>query len=334
MHQHVWLVMGLGFATGCRGEFSIRDELPAPPVSNPVELEAPVQVDRILQVVEPRVDVLWVIDNSPSMVNDRESLARAFPEFIAPFETSAVDWHVGVITTDMQSLGHQGRLQERFGHRWIDASTPDFNRVFQFMTTESLGGGSSDEQGREAAWVAMDRERNGFNKGFFREEPSSYLHVTVVTDEDDDTDSQELSVQSFIDYIRWFKPYAERVSFNSIVALKTEGTLVRGDTYIEITEALGGIVHDITKAKWEGLMDDLGGLQAPEPFEEFFLSRVPVVNTLDVRVITGDGVTLVFQRDVDYAYNVSRNSIVFLGDPPAAGSLFEVRYTIRAVPEF
>ena len=57
------------------------------------------------------VDILWVIDNSTSMADDQKALAANFSSFIGFLSATNVDYHIGVVDSDMQHAGHQGRLQ-------------------------------------------------------------------------------------------------------------------------------------------------------------------------------------------------------------------------------
>ncbi len=56
------------------------------------------------------VDVLMVVDNSCSMAEEQDSLAANFASFISAFDGADVDWQMGVVTTDMASSDHKGRL--------------------------------------------------------------------------------------------------------------------------------------------------------------------------------------------------------------------------------
>jgi hypothetical protein len=56
------------------------------------------------------VDVLMVVDNSCSMAEEQDKLAANFASFIEAFDNIDVDWQIGVVTTDMGSEEHQGRL--------------------------------------------------------------------------------------------------------------------------------------------------------------------------------------------------------------------------------
>lgn len=56
------------------------------------------------------VDVLLVVDNSCSMVEEQNKLATNFDAFIQFFTDANVDWQIGVVTTDMYQEQFSGRL--------------------------------------------------------------------------------------------------------------------------------------------------------------------------------------------------------------------------------
>ncbi|MBN2798316.1 MAG: hypothetical protein JXX28_04150 [Deltaproteobacteria bacterium] len=59
------------------------------------------RTDVFRQNLERAVDLLIVIDNSGSMIEEQESLARNFDALIASFEAANVSWQIGVATTDV-----------------------------------------------------------------------------------------------------------------------------------------------------------------------------------------------------------------------------------------
>ncbi len=324
--------VALACLMACTPEYGVSDvpDAHAWGEANPAELPPTEQVDHILQVVEPYVDILWVIDSSPSMVDDREALAAAFPSFVDDFEAIAVDYHIGVVSTDMETEGHQGQLQERQGVRWLENDTPDMGAVFTEMTTTGMATSSLDEKGREAAWTALELQSDFFNEGFLRDDEAAWLHITVVTDEDDDTLDTTVSVERFAEYVNFIRPYAERTSFNSVVAMVDTGKEERGESYIALSEAIGGSVFNINQSSWDTVLASLGGLQAPQPLTEVFLSQIPIPETLDVKVVDPAGVTFVYVQGVDYIWSAERNSVPFLGEPPGVGSSIQVTYTVAS----
>ena len=56
--------------------------------------------DTFFQEKTNQVDILWVVDNSLSMGNEQEELIERFKDFIASMDSSSMEWHVGIITTD------------------------------------------------------------------------------------------------------------------------------------------------------------------------------------------------------------------------------------------
>ncbi len=59
-----------------------------------------IQKDAFEQDGEARVDILWVIDNSESMLQEQNKVSNGFADFFGTLITSNVDYHIGVITTD------------------------------------------------------------------------------------------------------------------------------------------------------------------------------------------------------------------------------------------
>jgi hypothetical protein len=63
------------------------------------------------EVFDPRVDILFVVDSSGSMMSHQENLAKNIDLFVDKFvQAGTLDFHVGVITTDMDFTGHKGQL--------------------------------------------------------------------------------------------------------------------------------------------------------------------------------------------------------------------------------
>ncbi len=68
------------------------------------------QTDLFVQNSLQTVDVLLVVDNSCSMVEEQNKLATNFDTFIQYFTDANVDWQIGVVTTDTYQEKFSGRL--------------------------------------------------------------------------------------------------------------------------------------------------------------------------------------------------------------------------------
>ncbi len=75
------------------------------------ELRPNENTDVFTQEVRNTVDILLVVDNSCSMVDEQVKLADNFQAFIDAFGDADVDYQIGVVTTDMDSEHHRGRLR-------------------------------------------------------------------------------------------------------------------------------------------------------------------------------------------------------------------------------
>ncbi len=148
-------------------------------IANPKDLATPDKVDKLVQVQVPEVDVLWVIDNSCSMWEEQTALTENFPIFMNFFLGSGLDYHIGVVSTDMNNAAESGRLRQANGYRYIDEETENPTSIFTSMAAMGTAG-HFDEKGREAAYAALELKKDGYNVGFLRDDAS--LHVVVISD--------------------------------------------------------------------------------------------------------------------------------------------------------
>jgi hypothetical protein len=304
---------------------------------NPPDLGAEVQVDRITQVTVPAVDVLWVVDNSGSMEEEQRALRDNFGSFMQYFTDSGMDYHVGVVSTDMDNGQERGKLivDSSRTSRYIDSSLGADAALESFADRALLGiNGSGTERGKDAALTALTTERYATNDGFYRDDAS--LSIVVISDERDYSD---VSVNEFVNWIRTLKTDEDyTVSFSSIVGpdRDTCGTAAeRGTGYLEVTSQVGGITWPICTDDWSEVLTELG-LRAAGLKQEFFLSRLPVEATLSVSVKEPDGTETPYAVDTDWTYSRARNSITFSDFTPTPLSVVRMEYELLAssqVPE-
>jgi len=102
----------------------------------------------------------------------------------------------------------------------------------------------------------------------------------------------------------------------------------RGDTYLRMTEEVGGISWDIADDDWTLVLEQLG-IQAAGFKTEFFLSHRPVHDTITVVEERTDGNTVVHERPT-WTWDQSRNSITFGTYVPEALATIVISYTLLA----
>ena len=207
----------------------------------------------------PAMDVLVVVDNSGSMFDNQDRLATNAQSFmaVADFGASSVDYHMAVLTTDVESPEDAGNL--RGTPRVMDRATAPS----QFPARARVGvDGSPYEQGLEAVRLALSPPLvTGANAGFLRDEAG--LAIIVVSDEDD---GGPLSVDSYLNFLRGLKA----ASGASVVVCAITGQVAgcrdnaSGDTaspaqrYEYAVDQTGGISASICDPDWGTKLQRVG----------------------------------------------------------------------------
>lgn len=273
----------------------------------------------------PRLDVLFVVDNSGSMTEEQSDLIAALPDVSASLLASSLDFHVGVVSTDMDSAGHKGRLQGAGGPLWVDRDTPDPVDALEQMADLGIGG-SGDERGLAAVVASHDALGATYNQGFYRD--GSQLAVVVVSDENDH------SVGSTADFSAWLQTIREpgEASFTSIVlpagyipSFGDDGEA--GRRYLDVTQDVGGETHDIRNAPFtaalQRALDRTHGMRLE-------LAAEPDPETLAVTVTATDQTILGLERDVEWIWDADLGLVELLPTAPVAdGDTVRVSYTAQ-----
>lgn len=159
---------------------------------------APLQIDVFVQETVRKVDILWLVDNSPKMYDAQASLAEHFDMFISDLARAdpPVDYQLGVVTTDAVTEG--GRMRELVGHpgsRFIACNAPDVDDECNvgsaaeaenvFRDTVQVGvDGTPIERGLLSVQLALSEPmRSGVNAGFLRDDAA--LYIIAISEEDD-----------------------------------------------------------------------------------------------------------------------------------------------------
>jgi hypothetical protein len=295
-------------------------------------------VDRIVQLPSPEVDVLFVVDDSCSMWEEQAILATNFPTFMSYFLSSGIDYHIGVITTDMDDPQDRGRLRSAQGQRWITPDTTNPNQVFNQLV--NVGANAPWEAGRATAFSALTL-RNAYNEGFEREDAA--LHLIFVSDDDDNSYPDPVTLIEFREWLRTHKTNPDLLRAHALIwppGVSCSSGAAQGPLYRSYATLTGGVVGNICASSWDPFLERLG-LATVGLKREFFLTTLPRINTIEVtvrRVVeTGDIVTLRFdsclageeEEPCDVEYVPGRNSMVFREFLPASHDEIFLHYTER-----
>jgi hypothetical protein len=322
----------------------------AAPLTVPVSGEGtqnPVRTDQFRQEGDDPVDVLWVVDNSGSMMEEQKAIAEGFDSFINFALSQKLDYHIGVTTTGMTRSGggwqacpggvdggEAGRLFPADGSspRWITPQTPDAQHVFE--QNVKVGICHWWEEGLEGAYAALssplvDRADDprpdsagtyiampdDGNLGFYRAD--ARLAVIIVSDEDDHASRDPSFYTAFFHNLKG-AANADRVTVNGILGDGCSTASGNGDRYNEVIRATGGLTLSICTSDWDELLKTL----AENTFgytRHFPLSGVPegaVQVTVNGKAVNG------------WSYDKARNEVVFDETAtPGPGTLVQVTYT-------
>jgi hypothetical protein len=266
------------------------------------------QTDAFVQLPAPRVDVLFVIDDSFSMGDDQERLRQELPKVVEIATTWGQDYHLGITTTD--TLQVRGNFQGV--PRFADPTTP----ISTFSENMLVGtAGYYIEQGLEAAYLALYNRNartdipcqvavpgqcprddgegvalicvegfcSGRNYGFLRDDAE--LAVIIVSDEEDSSPQT----------VNWYvNRFADLKRPNSGVGVTVHSVIVPaagclggfgtpGTRYVQTSEALNGAIISICapdfSAEFERVARRTFGLK-----DRFYLTLPPEPESIAVKV--------------------------------------------------
>jgi len=333
------LVPGLGLGTGCA-----------------YDAERALVHEQFRQGDNPQVDILWVVDNSNSMGALQLALSEAFPTFLTVLQSHAVDWRMGVTTTDMSHADHRGRLLEfDSGERVLHPGDPSLEDTFAAAVLTGVEG-SQLERGLSTAWAATtppltDHE----NADLIRHE--ARLAIILLSDEDDCSDEGGLIAQGSSACVAQSQLLVPVADFNSrfqnlkgsALAFAFHGIVETGPTagfdgcggtnpgprYIEMAARSGGSLHRICD-DFQQIMEEVG-IQVAGRRRAFPLARTPDIRSIEVRFIPpnageehpGNVIPDDHRREEGWTFDSETNMLLFWGGSvPPLGSTLNVSYLV------
>ncbi len=288
-------------------------------VRDPLALAA-TQVDLFTQA-DGVVDILWVIDDTGSMKNQRATLTGNFRKFVEALLALGSDFQMAVISTNSTD-----DALFRGTTKVLRNQTPDLEAKFIENTTFP-DSRARWAQGLRMMQLALSPPRaNGPNAGFLR--PGAALAVIAVADDDDGSYGE---VNHYVRFLKGVKGRGNEnlVSFSVIGGTTPDGCFPPGEEiyyggraepafrYASIATKTGGVVGSICDPSFENTLFEIA--RAINTLRRVFpLSLTPDAGTVSVRV-NGQAIP----RDVvnGWQYRPETRSIAFLGNyvpPPRA----------------
>ncbi len=296
-------------------------------------------------------DIIWVVDESGSVSDDRDRIATNAASFFTKAVNAGLDFRMGV--TDMNDTGPGGepgifasRQSGGTGDRWL---LPNEDAEFATNIGDPSGPDSSDggaEHGLTQGRAAINRHlpRNNADPQMIRE--NAKLVVIYVTDERPDevedagilddfsnpqpTPAQLTEIQNLVaPYIADFTNndgvahlIAEPLPWQSTTC--STGGAEHAYGYYELVNTLGGqmgsICQDDMGPTLDAIIDAIIGDASP-----IVLSKYPISLSI---AVARDNAVVPRSRDTGWDYRAAANSIIFFNMPfdPANPSDIVVSY--------
>lgn len=149
-----------------------------------------------LEYFTPKVDILFVIDSSGSMQSAQTNLkANAYKFAAALSKVAILDYHVGVLTTDMEDCrDHCGRLQGI--PAYVERTTPNVVQVLSDKMVVGINGSAEEMSFAPVIEALSPQLENGANVGFYRQD--AYLAVIMITDAKEQSDYSPQDLMAFL----------------------------------------------------------------------------------------------------------------------------------------
>ena len=242
----------------------------------------------------PPVDILFVVDTSRSMIEERRNLADRINGFIEQID--GLDWQIAATTTTATNRysGYWDYTEGNLTDFDTDSSTKThiLDSSMDMSEAQTLFGdriqnfqnGSDDERGIEAVYRVIQRYVNNqtSHTEFFREEAN--LAVVVLSDEDD---HGQYSVQQFLDFanqsfnnktIVWHSIISHRT-----ISGKADIQQEEGIKYKQLSSLTNGIIGDVSVVNYTNQLTEMGQ-SVKDMQKEVALGCVPLDDDLDGQI--------------------------------------------------
>lgn len=261
-----------------------------------------------------KVDILFVVDNSGSMEDNQTTLASNFDNFYFIIDDLALNWQIGVVTTDNAVLQGIENI--------ITPDTADVRATFKENAMVGTGG-SGSEQGLEFAYQALSEPIiNAQNRGFLR--PEAGLHVIILSDEEDQSPR---TVDFYVSYFESLKLSPSLVKLSAITGNSggcnsSCGSADAAPRYAAAVSATGGIQATICECNFISALEQLAE-ESVVIQDTYPLSQTPVISSIQVTV--NDAISS------DWHYDGNLNSVVFNSEQatPPNGANVVITYDLR-----
>lgn len=302
-----------------------------------------------------KLDILFVVNDQPSMSSFQQELAQSMSSFMSLFQTKGFNFKIAVATSSAYTAD-----PTLSGYNAANVAEADFNdydgtvHSGEFILTPSTANlfgaftinaqpdkNTAGQDGRAFSSMRMALQNSRpINAGFLRSD--SFLAVIIVDNQDDFSGNgrctgcqmnQRYNAPT-LDPVSVYKDFLNSVTGTSgalarynVSAMTQSAAPCQGGTnmtrIMELANETNGVVGDICQADFGASMAQMADRIAVLS-SRFFLTSVPVVSSIIVIV---DGVTVANNGTNGWQYDASANAIVFYGDAiPEQDAVIDVHF--------
>ncbi|MBK7842591.1 MAG: VWA domain-containing protein [Bdellovibrionales bacterium] len=213
------------------------------------------------------LDVLFVVDNSGSMIEEQAEIKNRISGFISKLQ--GIDWQIAVTSTDPGPYAPFGDGTFRAFSNGKNILTPqDANPEGLLGSNIYMGSsGSGDERGINANYRVIQKAKASSTSPQAKLIRSSAALATVLISDEDECSSGcsanvvSSSPQGLINLVKTELAPDKRFAFHSIIW--RPGTVcstgaVEGNTYKQLTDLTGGILGDVCASSYANQLNEIG----------------------------------------------------------------------------
>lgn len=325
---------------------------------NPTGTTNTAKTDAFVATADPKVDFVWVVDNSSSMTQEQTTVGNNAATFFSKLSTKHLDFRLGVIATGSSGTNECStnlsqhptgkKAWELWGSsqdntRWVYKDDTSASNTFKTNVSSVGISGCGSETGIFFAEKALGYGVNPVTPTIVPRSGASLIFV-MLTDEGDfyaTFDSTYNGKGSRAAYMadnvfknNGYKVYAIMgldannqpgscsVSASGTTLSANANTATQPHVY-ELANATGGSASTICSSDYSAILDNIA-TQAAGNASSYVLTKIPVSSSIAVKV---NNVTVTQDATNGWQYNASNNSIIFSGTAwPTQGAAISVSY--------
>ena len=258
----------------------------------------------VRELIVTPADILWVVDNSPSMGKYHNNLMQNMDLFINNFtkKSQLVPWKIGLLSTDMSDNPYIGF---RPGNRF---DSIDANPSARFIRAISLLGitGAATEK----SFDPIARTLKAY-PDFLRK--NSKLFIIIVSDEKEQSSQ---SVEDFLNFLKSLRPLFSISTYGIFEKPEEDcgssSQRFKGSRYDRFIQLTRGLSYSICSDDYGLVLSAFGEDIAKKiTTSKIYLNSVPITKTLQIFYDGRPVPSGTSFRGGFWLYNISENAIFF-----------------------